>query len=206
MGSTILRALARQGHPTSPAGLRTYREAAGANPCAQALLVSRATRFRRSRVARASGSRLGFAQRTGPIPRCQRGNPCRSRRKPVPRGAPLRVCPPPRSYGPEGMRSCERTADDEHPVAARPQPAVAVGSPGDIVARARLAGSPERTSWPVAAKPSLWPPPIVWPRGPSNQSCRRRTAQSSATSDTVGLTSKEAHPFLCSLVTQRRAL
>jgi hypothetical protein len=137
MGSTILRALARQGHPTSPAGLRTYREAAGANPCAQALLVSRATRFRRSRVARTSGSRLGFAQRTGPIPRCQRGNRCRSRRKPVPRGAPLRVCPQPRSYGPEGMRSCERTADDEHPVAARPRPAVAVGSPGDIVASAR---------------------------------------------------------------------
>src|SRR5512133_959488 len=46
MGSTVLRTLARQGHPADPTGLRTYREAAGANPCAQTtVVVSRGCRI-----------------------------------------------------------------------------------------------------------------------------------------------------------------
>jgi hypothetical protein len=40
---------------------------------------------------------------------------------------------------------------------------------------------------------------------PSNQSCRRRAAQSSATS-TPSPDEQRGPPFLCSLVTQRRAL
>ena len=81
-----------------------------------------------------------------------------------------------------------------------------MGSPGDIVASARLAGSPERTSWPVTAKPSLWPPPTVWPRGPLQPKLSQAYRTIIGYFDTVGLTSKEAHTFLCSLVTQRRAL
>ena len=79
---------ARQGHPPSPAGLRTYREAACANPCAQTLVVSRACKV--PALAREQGppeAAWDSHRRLARYPRCQRGNACRSRRKPVPRRA-----------------------------------------------------------------------------------------------------------------------
>jgi hypothetical protein len=63
------------------------------------------------------------------------------------------------------------------------------------LASARLAGSPERTSWPVAAKPSLWPPPTVWPRGPLQPKLSQAYRTIIGYFDTVGLTSNEAHPL-----------
>ena len=175
MGSTILRALARQGHPTSPAGLRTYREAARANPCVRTLVVSRACKVPilareqgppeaawdphrgLGRYPNASaGTRvdLGVSQCRGglTVPKV-----CTVARRPV-------------------MRSTQKPQDTASGCSGQPWRY-----------RRRAPAWPNRLNalvgqWPQ--KPSLWPPPTAWPRGspPTKPPCRRRTAQSSATS------------------------
>ena len=65
MGSTVLRALARQGHPADPTRLRTYREAARAHPCAQALDLDLALpRGYSARRCATSGQRNGSLPRS----------------------------------------------------------------------------------------------------------------------------------------------
>ena len=114
---------------------------------------------------------------------------------------------PRRSYGPEGMHSCETTGDEGHPEAARHSQRLQWTALAIPPASARLAKSPERASWPVAAKAkplaaaycvaegSLQPNhPVAGVPHNHRLLQHRRPAE------------QKTQPFHCSLVAQRRAL